>query len=216
MHSCRSNGTGPLSWRECFASLKKNYLDYYAGDTVDVYFVTYDSPDLQYVIEAYSPVKYISFQDHEFDHHTQGGNICTLLSLVEDPTSYDQVLLTRFDLLYKLPVPQWGIDPTKINVPFMQPSGAEVWYNDCFYVFPGGLFEAFQSTCQSSVHSPHLHQAAFDRVKLMTEERYFSDTDYPEFFPLNQNPFYVLHRRRTWGFSNREEAWEEAKRQGFV
>ena len=40
----------------------------------------------------------------------------------------------------------------------------------------------------------------------------FSDTDYSEYFPLNNNPYFVLHRIRRWGFKNKEQACREAKK----
>ena len=62
----------------------------------------------------------------------------------------------------------------------------------------------------------NLHLIKFNKLHYMTMSRYYSDTDYPEYFPLNNNPYYILHRVRSWGFKNNEEAYKEAKIQGFI
>ena len=51
----------------------------------------------------------------------------------------------------------------------------------------------------------------------MINKRYYSDTDYPEYFPLNDNPFYILHRKRnTLKNWNAKTAFNTAKQQGFI
>ena len=45
--------------------------------------------------------------------------------------------------------------------------------------------------------SRHFLQARFPfSVHYMSAARYYSDTDYPSIFPLNDNPFYLLWRQR--------------------
>ena len=61
------------------------------------------------------------------------------------------------------------------------------------------LFRAFiiHSFPPPLATSRHFLQARFPfSVHYMSAARYYSDTDYPSIFPLNDNPFYLLWRQR--------------------
>jgi len=206
------NGKGPISWKDCFHSLHEHYVKHYPNDTIFFYFSTYDSPELNELIETYNPINYISYNTADFNKHNQSNNLYNLLLLVENPTEYDQVLVTRFDVLYKIPVTQWNLEKDKIMIPFQQPDSG---LNDCIHVFPGSLYHSFMNKLKD-YHADSIHYITFDDTKFMFEKKYYSDTDYPEYFPLNTNPLYILHRIRRWGPMNKESARKEAIQQGWT
>jgi hypothetical protein len=140
-YHCQINGKGPISWRDCYNSLKKNYLDYYQDCHIDIYFLTYKSPELNDLIKTYKPVNYLAYEQSKIHLHNQVNNMYNLLSIVENPYKYDQILFTRFDILYKIPVSQWRIENDKIMIPFFHPNHN---YCDTFYIIPGCLFDYFK------------------------------------------------------------------------
>jgi hypothetical protein len=206
------NNKGPISWKECYQSLKQNYLDYYKNDEIDCYFLTYESPELPELIQTYKPINYIVYKNKEISSHNQVNNMYNLLNIVLNAHLYDQILFTRFDILYKIPVNMWNIQPSNIMVPFFQPNNT---YCDTIYVIPGHLCNYFKN-CIQNCNRSNLHDIKFDHIKPMVDNKFYSDTDFPEYFPLNNNPIYKLHRVRFWGFQNREQAKIEAKKQGFL
>ena len=54
------------------------------------------------------------------------------LQTVRDAAQYDELLFTRFDVLYKRRVTQWNLRRGRFNAPFRQPDGGLC---DVFYVF---------------------------------------------------------------------------------
>lgn len=202
---------GPLDWKECYQSLKTNFLDYFKNDKIDIYFQTYNSNEKDELIKTYSPKKTVITSTE--DGNTQAGNLINILNKIENPSQYNFIITTRFDILYKKPYPEWNIDLNKISIPFFQPNNT---LNDCIHIFSPTHLNIFIEKLKMC--GENFHRIPIDRklIHSMEDKRYYSDTDYPQFFPLNNNPFYILHRKRRWGFQNEEQAREVAKRQGFI
>ena len=91
---------GPIDWKECFNSLKINYINIREkeGYTIDVYYHTYESDEIQELEKAYQPkLKDISKFSSK---STQMNSTIKALNLVKETyNNYDEILLIRFDLL---------------------------------------------------------------------------------------------------------------------
>lgn len=210
LHHFDQENKGPRDWRKCYDSLKENYLDF-AG-SVDCILQTYSSPVQDDMLRSYNPLKSIIYPLSTVHAHNQLENVYTAMSALDDPMQYDEILLTRFDVLYTMKYPEWTIDRDKFNFFFRQPNGTT---NDVACVIPPHLFEPFRRRLRGK-RGVDLHGIVHpdrDDVSFMTSELWYSDTDYPEYFPQNGNPFYTLHRVRRWGFQDAAGARREAERQ---
>lgn len=211
-HYKHSNNTGPIDWKLCYKSLFDNFISFIDKNNYDIFFQTYDSPELNELINVYKPNKYIVNSKSDINKLNQVQNIYKIMQIVENINKYDRIFITRFDVLYKLPFNKWNIKPNHINIFFKHPNQK---INDvCFLIYPENIVE-FKHKIKKCNKS-NLHSIKFNKLHCMTMYKYYSDTDYPEYFPLNNNPYYILHRIRSWGFKNKEEAYKEAKKQGFI
>lgn len=203
---------GPIDWKKSYHSLKKNIIDELKGYEIDIYYQTYNSPEISELKIVYCPKKEV-ITDINDPNGYQSNNMVSILSKVENPSDYEFIISTRFDILYKKPYSKWNIDKEKISIPFYQPNNS---MNDCVHVIPYNLLSTFIDSlkrCKNNLHGLPINRQL---IHSMEKAKFYSDTDYPQFFPLNNNPFYILHRKRRWGFTNEEQARNEAKRQGFI
>lgn len=213
LHNKDNNNNGPIDWKLCYKSLFDNFIFFLDSKNYDIYFQTYYSPELDVLKEYYKPIKYICYPLDNINHYTQTDNIYQTLQIIDNIKQYDSIFITRFDILYKIPLNKWNIKENRINVYFRQPTGQ---INDVvFFLYLSNLDE-FTNKIKNSRYTCSLHDIKFDNLHSMSSTRYYSDTDYPEYFPLNKNPFYILHRKRRWGFNNQNETYLEAKRQGWI
>lgn len=72
--------------------------------------------------EYYKPTKYICYPLDNINHYTQTDNIYQTLQIIDNIKQYDSIFITRFDILYKIPLNKWNIKENKINVYFRQPT----------------------------------------------------------------------------------------------
>jgi len=220
LHNKLDNGNGPIDWRVCYKSLLENVIKYF--DDYDIYFQTYDSADINELIKVYNPKKYINYPLNEFNKHNQGTNISKLLELVDDIEKYDSIFVTRFDILYKISLNNWAIKENYINIFFKHPDKYPFFnrISDVVFLFNNKNIDEFKSAIeakQNKYANGNLHDVKFNKSEnVMIDKRYYSDTDYPEYFPLNDNPFYILHRKRNKKNWNAETAFNAAKEQGFI
>ena len=102
------------------------------------------------------------------------------------------------------------------NMPFKDLKGAA---NDVFYVFGRDQLAQFAALVEahgknhSSLQDVHTFPFA---VHLMSPHRYQAETDWPQFWPERDNPFYVLWRRRRFGPQSEAAACAEAARLGVL
>ena len=211
LHNKDLNNKGPIDWKQCYTSLYEKFITYLDKD-YDIYFQTYDSPELNELLNVYKPIKYLSYPINDINKHTQVENIYKLIEIVDNIEQYDQIFITRFDILYKISLDKWKIKIDNINVFFKHPNGD---INDTIFLLYSKNIINFISKIQNHSSKKNLHKIKFENLHSMDESRYYSDTDYPEYFPLNNNPYYILHRTRRWGFKDKKTAYEEAKKTSF-
>ena len=183
---------GPKNWKLCYQSLYDNYIKFFNRTEIDIYFQTYISTDFQELITYYNPIKYIAYPDKKFDKYNQTKNIYNILELINNIEQYDEILITRFDILYKMPYSKWNIDLNYLNIPFQHPKKG---INDCIYIMSGTQSKIFIDSIKD-LDSKNLHRINFKNIRFMFKEKFYSDTDYSKYLPLNNNPLYILYRIR--------------------
>ena len=212
MHSI-IDGYGPINWELCYNSLIDNYIKFIDSKKYDIYFQTYDSNKFDKLLDKYKPIKYIKYSEKDINKYKQTENIYNAVKLVDNIDKYESIFVTRFDILYKLPFNKWNIKKDCINIFFQQPNNT---INDVCFLFYRKNIQDFLYNLELNKKSINLHKLKFKNIHFMNNEKYYSDTDYPEFFPKNNNPYYILHRKRRWGFKNRKHAYRTAKEQGWI
>lgn len=200
-------GRGPLDWRLCFDSLLSHYVRprQKAGYAIDIYYHTYTSRQADLVRSTYRPKASIVTETLHASNRfkSQQASFVKALELVGDPEKYDEVLATRFDILYKKNVTEWNLDSRSFNVPWKDLSKGK--FCDVLWVFPGSSLENVLRDLRNILRkSPHQNKFGGDlhfykgprgsRMHLMFEGQYSSDTDFPGKYSYNTNPLYVLHR----------------------
>ena len=202
-------GRGPIDWRVSQESLVENYIGPRLEEnyTVDVYYHTYRSRITTALAEAYKPKRRritgtFSRKNKYASHQT---SLVLALETVENPKSYDEVLVARFDLLYLQPVTEWRLDPEAFNVPWKDIDPRK--HCDVIWVFPGNAVDDIIHDIKAILHHPphrqccggelHFYAPKHLPLKFMFDGAYSSDTDFPEKFAYNVNPLYKLHRYRS-------------------
>ena len=216
LHNKDLNGNGPYNWFKCYHSLYNNFIKF--NKNYDVYFQTYDSPELKKLIDIYKPIKYISYPLQKIKKYSQLENLYQLIKIVNNIHQYESIFITRFDLLFKMSFDKWNIKNNHINIFFKGP-GKNIHYNDvCYFLYPINIIEFKSKIKQAYLNNKNLialHNIKFDNLHLMTKNEYYSDTDYPDYFPKNWNPYYVLHRKRRKKFLNNKRTFKRAIQAGF-
>ena len=213
-------GYGPLDWPRTVHSLLDAYVEprRLAGWAVEIFYHTHRSNHSAALLELLVPS--LSSEEPVKGNPQWRSGLAALKLLLARGDTFDEVLFTRFDLLYKQPVSAWNLSTTAFNAPFRHPEGH---LSDVFYVFPGSLVARLVHYLQEILRERvcdqwtgsclHVKEFPFP-VHTMVSRPYYSDTDWPQFFPLNCNPLYVLWRRRRWGgLQDAASAWREARRQ---
>ena len=204
---------GTLDWKVCYKSLFDSVLVNFEKDKIDIYFQTYYSSELNELIKTYNPIKTVIMLEDDVDKTNQANNLVSILSEIKNPKQYKFILITRFDILYKKSYLEWNVDLEKISVPFIHPNGN---INDCIHVLPPKYLHIFTEGVKKCMDNFHKIPIPRNLIHSMDNGKFYSDTDYPHIFPLNNNPYYILHRKRRWGFKNEEDAVKVAKQQGYI
>lgn len=196
---------GPDDWRVCWKSLKDTYIRPRQNQSwrVDVYYHTHSSNESKFLRAMLRPRNY-SEAPVATTIYTQITTTLAALETVHSPHLYDELLLTRFDVLYKLDVGRWNLRHDHFNIPFQHPDG--VWC-DVFFVFNASFFAPLVRLLRShnawSLHRVNLTASALSPHRLMVRKRYFSDTSFSDIMPANRNPLYELLRKRRWGHTEK-------------
>jgi hypothetical protein len=206
---------GPIDWRKCYNSLKENYIDIRTqeGYNIDIFYQTYESEENNQLKEIYKPIDSLVYKFTS--DCTQIKSMIDSISLLKNIyAEYDEILFTRFDILWKCKITECNIINNHFMIPWQHPKKN---YCDVMFVFPGRMIPIFLNSIKKHGSNNNIHGMIFPRPhKVMFNKKYYSDSDYPEYFPLNNNPLYILYRERRWGFKNKEEAYKAAKEQGWI
>ena len=207
LHSKDNNDNGPYDWKTCYESFKTSYLDI-IGDR-DIYLVTYSSPFVDELLDTYKPKGYLIYNISEFDKRNQISNFADIMNIVEDKEQYNRVLMTRFDILYKKKLNEWNVNNSKINLSFNTPmkfppgdtvraiNDVLILFNIEYYDYILKKLNAHYDRHHHKLDGMH-HIFHFKKewVNYMFKGKYFSDTDKPEVIKLNDNPMYILFRKK--------------------
>lgn len=205
---------GPIDWRASAESLHEAYVAprRRAGCTVDIFYHTHPSDESDELSRTLRPAA--SSTAAAADQVASG--LAALRLAAASGGGHDEFLWSRFDLLFKLPVDQWKLKSGSFNMPFKDLKGAA---NDVFHVFGRDQLAQFAALVEahgrnhSSLQDVHTFPFA---VHLMSPHRYQAETDWPQFWPERDNPFYVLWRRRRFGPQSEAAACAEAARLGVL
>lgn len=113
-------GIKTIDYRESLDNYKKNIFNAFPNDDIDVYISTYESEIQESLINDFKPKAYYLdnfpgiIQDVVDRNYEIVRNINNGIKLIDD--EYDLYIITRFDLLFKLPLNRWDIKPGYINV----------------------------------------------------------------------------------------------------
>ncbi len=205
------NNWGLINFDECYQSFKTNILNYFKNLNydVDIYIHTYKSNNEKKIINLLKPKKII------FEEFNQNSNQLNSLNKIinEVPEDYDSYLIVRFDILYKKSMNYFNINFNESYYLFNQPNNT---INDILFIISKNNFTLFKKylsdIIKKKVRGLHTLKLPFE-IKTICKNKYYSDTDYPEIFILNNNPIYKLSRNRSWGFKSNEDAIKECIKQ---
>ena len=143
--------TNVIDYEKSYENYQKYIFDFFKskGYDIDVYFSTniLNDIDRKKICETYNPVKcnYIeditvnTEQDNNLARNTKFDNVLDLC--IQSGITYDLILITRFDLLFKKDFNQSNIDLDKFNLVSILERPNLVCDN--FYLFPYNFLEKF-------------------------------------------------------------------------
>jgi len=201
---------GPIDWRASQRSLWESYVEPRRrnGSVVDVYYHTYESPEAKELEARYAPVRcrvtrHFSSSKSRFAAH-QTSLLLALETLVPPKEVYDEIFVARFDLLFKSKVTDWRVKDGAFNVAFRDVDRRK--HCDVLWLFPGSALPEIVEDLKKILHKPphrnccggelHFYHPKSLALNYMVDGHFSSDTDWPDKFPYNVNPIYVLHRVR--------------------
>jgi len=134
----------------------QNYKDYIIepllekGHHIDFFCLTYDTNFVNDLIEDYKPVQIFKMNLNEFhiggsfrrqlDFHKKSIELIKNFEYISSFT-YDLIINTRFDLIFKTNFFEQNLNFSKFNIPFEHLSGN---CEDCYFVFPRILLDTFE------------------------------------------------------------------------
>ena len=161
------------------------------------YLSTYFSDKLSHIVDTYNPVacyiendiSKLEFKNLENNFQKRNCMFNECLDIISPCDKYDYIILTRFDLLFSLPINTLTIDNAKIN--FL--NRASWGYNtnmvdDNFYIIPANIFPFFRHRIKQSNNSntAHEYHLLFDQ----SEYNFMQDGN----FYSHEQPFYKIQR----------------------
>jgi len=156
--------TYSVDYNESVNNYREYIFNYFInrGYHIDVFISSYDNEKKNQIIETYKPVKSI-FVPY-IDGNTDGKRIHTLnvINIVKkyslsNNVKYDNVLITRFDLLFKKKFSEMKVDFKKFNLMSelkeIDSSGIRC-VDDNVFLFPYKMLNSFKNIVESKIN-PH-------------------------------------------------------------
>lgn len=145
---------------------------------VDIYLATYKTKGAENImddIENDYDAFDITFLN--FEGATQTRTAITGLEMIKrecDGCSYDAVIMTRFDVEWKMPISKWNIDWSKIN--FVWRETQRMWeqsrrVGDVVFVFPAKYIDVMILALKENPHPENMH-CIYPNVVGHMRERY--------------------------------------------
>jgi hypothetical protein len=127
---------------------------------VDIFFLTYESPKVDILINAYKPVKYCILADSERNNNTilrqhiwhYLTNDIVVAYEAEKNIKYDIVINTRFDITFVKKFTEMDINFDKMNIAFEHSSGN---CDDNLFIFPRRMLEDFKKAWHEMTPKPN-------------------------------------------------------------
>lgn len=131
-----------IDYRKSFDNYQTFIFNHFQnlGFEIDIFFSTYTSEKLDQLIKDYQPKKYIVLdkiiekKDISRNLHFRNGLKLVVDYQKEHNFNYDNILITRFDILYRIPFKKSKIDLKKFNlISHLEPYRL---IDDNFYLLP--------------------------------------------------------------------------------
>lgn len=197
---------GPDDWRRCFRSLNSTYIQRRKqhGWQVDIFYHTHHSAESGELREVLQPLNFSEAPVSQ-SFTTQWQSALHALQTLSDPSQYDEIMWTRFDVLHKANVDDWNLRADHFNVPFRHPNNGLC---DVFFVFNASfvapLVRLLPTVPFFSLHEVDLAKKMRPLHVMLSRKRYVSEAS-PILGHLDKdavNPLYVLLRTKRWGLSD--------------
>ncbi len=153
-----------VDYKKTIFSFKKHieeHLKLISNHEVDYFISTYKSEKQKQIIDDYKPIKSL------FNVFTNGSKVDEYSKLKKDRMmeslllagdDYDFYFITRFDLMFKMPLSDLSVDYEKINLNCrMKPFYGENDVDDNLFFFPKSQLEHFKSAVQAHDSSRFMH-----------------------------------------------------------
>jgi hypothetical protein len=131
-----------IDYKKSFQNYQDFIINYFEnlGFEIDIFFSTYTSEKLNQLILDYQPKKFLTFdkiiENKDISRNTHFRNVLNLVINYQEENKflYDNILITRFDILFKIPFEQVKIDLDKFNlISHLEPFKL---IDDNFYLIP--------------------------------------------------------------------------------
>lgn len=159
-YSTKGIGNSTVDYRRSLKNYREYIFNHFEnmGYTVDVFFTTNDDiPDFKKreLIIDYQPVAHAFVKDDLTDSsYSRIIKVRTVLELCRsNHNTYDHVILTRFDLIFKDKFCESNIDYKRLN--FVSTLEQPNWLCDNFYLFPYSLLDRFIKVVNGNLYYPY-------------------------------------------------------------
>lgn len=160
-----------IDYKKSVENYKKYIFDYFKnkGYDVDIFFSTNPpttTKDEKELIETFNPVNYTFVNNEKSNYLSKQTKLCSVIKLCLDSNiTYDNVLLTRFDLLFKKDFDSVNIDMNKFNLVTILEKSIVVCDN--FYIMPYKMLDIFYKIIKNKSRTHYIKE---DLEKLIGED----------------------------------------------
>lgn len=188
-------------YKYCTENIKENLINTFTdAEKVDTFLITYDSEELEKVIDFYNP------KNHSVINYEGSSQVSTYiqgLNLIPD-NEYDFIITTRFDIYFTNPVSTWNINFDKFNFVFKELSWDFEAYNfvcDPIFLFNGKFLNVFIKSLTELQECKSKHQYAFMHWSYHFVNKYIPNdihfiTD--EYHRSAKNDFFYLKNNKNY------------------
>jgi len=186
-----------IDYKNSYENYKKFIFDFFSnkGYDIDVYFTTnmLDDTDKKEMCQKYKPIKYNFIENDEDPIKSKNNKLNNVIDLcLESGFTYDLILITRFDLIFKKDFDKSNINFDNFNLVSILEKPHLICDN--FYLFPYKYFQIFSNIVKKNINKS---------LNLIQNELYYKININSVNYILNENrlvwnlSFYKIFRTLT-------------------
>jgi len=189
-----------IDYRQSLDNYKTYLINHFTakGFAIDFFLSTYNSTIENELIKDFAPKKYVlvPFKTGKSNHISRNSHYINVLNLanmhsIHNKITYDLVIVTRFDIMFKKPLDELRIYHDRFNISYRCETDPNI--DDNFYIFHGKYLATFLKFISALPSHLSYHKIYNRLIQHISNINFMVDGNYW----VNNNPVYDLIRNKS-------------------